>query len=305
MSFFIAYHPSYVHDVPEGHRFPMEKYKLLYEQLHYEGILEDAHLISPECIDLSHVYAVHEKSYVDKLLSLACSPKEQRASGFEHTPQLIARELRIMEGTRKCAEAVIHGGVALNIAGGTHHAYTDRGEGFCLLNDLAIAAQWLLNHQHAKKVLIIDLDVHQGNGTAEIFRNSTSVFTFSMHGRDNYPLRKETSHLDIALPSNTTDSLYLSQLNECLADIFHSFEPDFVLYQCGVDVLSSDKLGHLSLSQNGVKLRDQCVFRWVQERNLPLVCSMGGGYSEHIRDIVNAHMWVFRLGSQYSFKNSW
>lgn len=193
MSFFIAYHPVYVHAVPPGHRFPMEKYHLILEQLRYEGLLEEAAVLSPEIIALEHVHRVHSPEYVDRLIQLQCTDREQRVSGFRHNQALIERELRIMEGTRLCAEAVLDGGIALNIAGGTHHAFTDRGEGFCLLNDQAIAAQWLLDQTRFQRILIVDLDVHQGNGTAEIFRDEPRVFTFSMHGADNYPLKKEKS----------------------------------------------------------------------------------------------------------------
>ena len=191
MSFFVAYHPSYIHSVPSNHRFPMEKYGLIHQQLQYEGILEESEFLQPSLIDLNIVRQVHSEEYLTKLLTLNCSPREQRVSGFIHNEELIQRELRIMEGTRLCAEMVRNGGAALNIAGGTHHAFTDRGEGFCLLNDQAIAAKWLLDQHLFKRILIVDLDVHQGNGTAEIFRDVPEVFTFSMHGGANYPMHKE------------------------------------------------------------------------------------------------------------------
>lgn len=298
MSFYIAFHPSYIHDIPIGHKFPMEKYQLIYDQLAYEGLSEVASLVHPNQIALEHVLAVHKETYVNDLLSLKLSPRQQRVSGFVHTADLIDRELRIMEGTRLCAEHVIHGGIGLNIAGGTHHAFTDRGEGFCLLNDQAIAASWLLKNGHAQRILIVDLDVHQGNGTAEIFQNNPSVFTFSMHGAGNYPLKKETSDLDIALPGKIGDKEYLNILEDNLSQVFQQFSPDFVFYQSGVDVLATDKLGLLGLTQEGVRKRDEFVLKMAHNYDLPLVCSMGGGYSKHIRDIVNAHMHVFRLGYQ-------
>lgn len=303
MSFFIAYHPVYVYAVPVGHRFPMEKYRLLYEQLAYEGILEDATVLVPELIDLEIVKLAHEAAYLEKLLTLQCTDKEQRVSGFQHNHALVERELRIMEGTRLCAEAVRNGGVALNIAGGTHHAFSNRGEGFCLLNDQAIAAKWLLDNGYAKRILIVDLDVHQGNGTAAICQNDERIFTFSMHGSDNYPLKKEISTLDIPLPSKINDADYLSLLETHLSQIFSDFSPDFVFYQCGVDILATDKLGLLAVSHTGIQQRDAFVFACVQQTNVPLVCTMGGGYSEHIRDIVNAHMHVFRLANQVVVKN--
>ncbi|TSJ38987.1 histone deacetylase family protein [Fluviicola chungangensis] len=298
MSFFVAYHPSYIHSVPSTHRFPMEKYGLLYQQLQYEGMLEKADFLKPELADLEIVRRVHSEAYLEKLLKLNCSPREQRVSGFVHTNELILRELRIMEGTRLCAEMVKNGGAALNIAGGTHHAFTDRGEGFCLLNDQAIAARWLLDKQLFKRILIVDLDVHQGNGTAEIFQNVAEVFTFSMHGAANYPIHKEKSDKDVALETFLDDKAYLDILTRELGSVMESFEPDFIFYQCGVDILESDKLGKLKVTQNGIRLRDEWVLHRAKEKNIPVVCSMGGGYSKDVRDIVNAHMHVFRLAHQ-------
>ena len=295
MSFFVAYHPSYIHSVPANHRFPMEKYGLLYQQLQYEGLVEAREFVEPELIDLDIVRKVHSEEYLDKLLNLNCTPREQRVSGFVHNNELIERELRIMEGTRLCAALVKNGGAALNIAGGTHHAFTNRGEGFCLLNDQAIAAQWLLDEQLFKRILIVDLDVHQGNGTAEIFRNTPEVFTFSMHGRANYPMHKEESDKDIHLETFLDDRSYMEILRSELTGILETFEPDFIFYQCGVDILESDKLGKLKVTQRGIHSRDEFVLSITKQRNIPIVCSMGGGYSKDVRDIVNAHMHVFRL----------
>lgn len=296
MSFFVAYHPVYVHAVPEGHRFPMAKYQLLYQQIQLEGILDNDSFLQPKTIDPSWVNRVHDPEYVRKLISLKCSPREQRVSGFEHNEALIQRELVIMEGTRLCAEKAWETkGVGLNIAGGTHHAYTNRGEGFCLLNDQAIAAQWLLDTGKAKRILIIDLDVHQGNGTAEIFQNNDAIFTFSMHGEANYPLKKEVSNRDVHLPTGIGDAAYLSILEHELNSCCTEFNPDFIFYQCGVDVLESDQLGKLSLSIHGVKERDRMVFQFAKDQDVPVVCSMGGGYSKELRYIVEAHMNTFRL----------
>lgn len=298
MSFFVAYHPSYIHSVPSNHRFPMEKYGLIYQQLQYEGLLEPEALLTPDSIDLKYVRQVHSPVYLEKLLNLNCSPREQRVSGFVHNEDLINRELRIMEGTRMCAEAVINGGVALNIAGGTHHAFSDRGEGFCLLNDQAIAAKWLLDQGLFQRILIVDLDVHQGNGTAEIFTDVPEVFTFSMHGGANYPMLKEKSDKDVDLETFTDDKTYLNRLKSELSSVLDEFKPDFLFYQCGVDILESDKLGKLKVTQNGIRLRDEFVLNSAKQRDIPLVCSMGGGYSKEVRDIVNAHMHVFRLSHQ-------
>ncbi len=299
MSVRVAYAPVYVHPVPENHRFPMEKYHLLHRQLLFEGTIAPSEFFEPEIIQTEHVLAVHTSEYFDKLLQLQCTPREQRVSGFIHSEELIRRELTIMEGTRLCAEWALSGGMALNIAGGTHHAYTDRGEGFCLLNDQAIAAQWLLDQKLAKNILIIDLDVHQGNGTAEIFSNNPQVFTFSMHGASNYPLKKELSDCDIAVPDGTGDMVYLNLLREQLVYLLETMKPDFIFYQSGVDVLATDTLGKLSLTLDGCKERDRIVIQEAKDRNLPIVCSMGGGYSKDIRIILEAHANTFRLAHYF------
>ncbi|MBP5984508.1 MAG: histone deacetylase [Fluviicola sp.] len=299
MSFFVAYSPVYVHPVPENHRFPMEKYSLLKDQLLYEGIIMQAELFDPQVIDAEFVLRVHSSDYYEKLIQLSCSLREQRVSGFVHSKELIERELIIMEGTRKCAELVVDGGIAFNIAGGTHHAFSDRGEGFCLLNDQAIASVWLLENTAVKRILIIDLDVHQGNGTAEIFQDNPAVFTFSMHGQSNYPLQKEQSDLDVGLQDYCDDETYLQLLSDKLVDMQHQFQPDFIFYQCGVDVLASDKLGKLGLTLAGCAKRDALVFAFANQLTVPIVCTMGGGYSPEIRSIIEAHTNTFRQAQKY------
>src|SRR5690606_28452477 len=212
----IAYHPIYKHPLPEGHRFPMIKYELLPQQLLHEGTAAASDFYTPSLPDMQHVLAVHAKQYVDDLLNLTLNPKAVRKIGFPLSAELVERELRISQGTIWGCHMALKHGIAFNIAGGTHHAYSNRGEAFCLLNDQAIGAQYLINTGLAKKVLIVDLDVHQGNGTAEIFEGNNDIFTFSMHGKSNYPFKKETSDLDIALPDNTGDAEYLSILEETL-----------------------------------------------------------------------------------------
>mgnify|MGYP001950028747 FL=1 len=190
----------------------------------------------------------------------------------------------------------------MNIAGGTHHAFTNRGEGFCLLNDIALGSNFLLKEGLAQKILVVDLDVHQGNGTAEIFRNEARVFTFSMHGAKNYPLRKEQSDLDIDLPDGAEDDEYLSKLAKTLPMLIEMVQPDFIFYQAGVDVLATDKLGRLGLSLNGCKERDAIVFEQCKKNNIPVAVSMGGGYSERIATIVDAHVNTYRLAQEYFFE---
>ena len=210
--------------------------------------------------------------------------------GFVQNQQLVDRELTLVQGTIEAALWALHAAeVGFNIAGGTHHAFSDRGEGFCMLNDQAVAAAYLLAHTAVRKVLIIDLDVHQGNGTTEIFRHDPRVFTFSMHAEGNYPFVKEQSDRDIALPTGTTDAAYLSILTSVLPEIITAHQPDFVFYQSGVDVLSSDKLGKLSLSVQGCADRDRFVFNLCRQYHLPVQCSMGGGYSPQLSAILRSH----------------
>lgn len=295
----VAFDASFVHPLPDGHRFPMEKYDLLPRQLLLEGTLEQEDFFAPGQLDLAHAGRVHAASYLQNLTTLNLSPREQRKTGFVHSRELISRELHIMEGTRACAEfALKHKGVGMNIAGGTHHAFSDRGEGFCLLNDQAIAARWLLDNQLVQKILILDLDVHQGNGTAEIFAEEPDVFTFSMHGEHNYPLHKEASDLDVAVKDGTGDEAYLQLLEQNLDSVLNHFQPDFVFYQSGVDVLASDKLGRLAMSLQGCMERDRIVFNTVKQLGVPVVCSMGGGYSPEIRTIIEAHANTFRMVQQ-------
>lgn len=291
----IAWHPLYAHPLPEGHRFPMLKYELIPEQLLHEGTITPQNLFSPEPVSEDIILLTHEKTYWEQLRDLTLPAKEQRRIGFPLNAQLVERELRITQGTIDAAHFAIAHGIAFNVAGGTHHAGSNWGEGFCLLNDQAITANYLLNKSLAKRILIIDLDVHQGNGTAEIFQHEPGVFTFSMHGDKNFPFKKEVSSLDVPLNDGIQDDEYLSALNVNLKKAFESARPDFVFYLSGVDVLSTDKLGKLALSKAACKERDRMVLQACKDKNLPLQVSMGGGYSIDIRDIVDAHCNTYRL----------
>lgn len=297
----IAYNPIYRHPLPEGHRFPMSKYELIHDQLLYEGTCQPANFFSPGLVDDRWVLAVHTADYVRQLKTLSVPPVMVRRIGFPLSEELILREWMITQGTIDCSRFALQFGIALNIAGGTHHAFPDRGEGFCLLNDVAVAARYMLDQQLATKVLVIDLDVHQGNGTAVIFRQEPRVFTFSMHGKDNYPLHKEQSDLDVALPTGMTDDAYLNQLAETLPRLLKEQKPDFLFYISGVDVLKSDRLGKLNLTREGCKQRDEFVFEQARKEGLPMVVSMGGGYSPRMADIVEAHCNTFRLAEKLYF----
>lgn len=290
----IAYHPIYAHPLPPGHRFPMVKYELIPAQLLYERTIEQRHLFAPEPTAEENILTTHDAHYWQQLKELTLPSAAQRRIGFPLDAQLVEREIRIAQGTIDGAIYAQQNGIAFNVAGGTHHAGSNWGEGFCLLNDQAIAANYLLKHQLAKRILIVDLDVHQGNGTAEIFEKEDRVFTFSMHGDKNFPFRKEKSDLDIPLADGTGDEEFLSTLNKQLPLIIQKHQPDFVFYLSGVDVLESDKLGKLSLSKQACKQRDQIVFETCIKHGLPIQVSMGGGYSEDIKVIVDAHCNTFR-----------
>lgn len=297
----IAWSPIYCHPLPEGHRFPMEKYNLLPEQLLYEGTIKDSNFFSPSFLQEKWILNTHQQSYFERLKSLNLNKSEIRKTGFPLCQELVQREIQIMQGSVQASVFALEFGIGMNIAGGTHHAFSDRGEGFCLLNDIAIASNFLLDNNLVKKILVVDLDVHQGNGTASIFDGNSSVFTFSMHGASNYPLHKESSDLDIGLPDQTSDAHYLKILKETLPGLIDSFEPDFIIYQSGVDVLGSDKLGRLAMSISGCKERDKMVLELAKINAIPIMCCMGGGYSEKLSHIIEAHANTFRLAQDLYF----
>lgn len=297
----IAWTESYVLPLPPNHRFPMSKYEILPQQLLYEGTIKSENIFQPLPLEERWILNTHDVDYWNKLSALSLSPQEIRRTGFPLTTELVQREIVIANGTVQCALHALGFGIAMNIAGGTHHAFTNRGEGFCLLNDIAIAAIYLLQTALVKRILIVDLDVHQGNGTAQIFRDDNRVFTFSMHGAHNYPLIKEISDLDIGLPDHADDNFYLSVLDANLKNLLDQVQPDFIFYQSGVDILDTDKLGRLNVSREGCKQRDRLVLKSAKENGIPLVACMGGGYSPDFRDIIEAHANTFRLAQEIFF----
>lgn len=297
----VAWTPTYVLPLPPHHRFPMSKYEVLPEQLLHEGTISVDNIFNPDPIDPAAVLLTHDKIYLEKLLTLTLSPPEIRRTGFPLDKRLVDREMHIVNGTLQCAHYALQNGIAMNIAGGTHHAFTDHGGGFCLLNDIAIAANVMIHADLVKKILVVDLDVHQGDGTAEIFRSEGRVFTFSMHGANNYPHRKEQSDLDIGLPDNTQDRIYLATLSDTLQRLMEEVMPDLIFFQSGVDILETDKLGKLAITRAGCKQRDRIVLQTAHRNRVPLVASMGGGYSENFRDIIEAHANTFRLAQEIFF----
>ena len=298
----IAFDRNYIYPLEKGHRFPMVKYELIPEQLLREGTCTEDNFFAPKILSEDDALKTHDKSYYDRLCNLNLTKKEERPIGFPMSKELVSRERRIARGTVECCNFSLKYGVSLNIAGGTHHAFYDRGEAFCMLNDQAIASNVLLaNQKSIDKILIIDLDVHQGNGTASIFNNSSNVFTLSFHGKNNYPFRKERSDFDLEFDDNTDDEFYLKKLKKHLPEVVEKFEPNFIFYLSGVDVLSNDKLGKLGLSLAGCKERDRFVLDLCKNNKIPLQISMGGGYSTNLRDIIEAHSNTFRLAQEIFF----
>lgn len=297
----IAFRPEYVQFLPEGHRFPMEKYDLIPKQLLLEGTCTEENFFTPHRPDEKYIFAVHSAEYFYDLLNLKIPRRPARKIGFPLSRSLIYREQIIAGGTLQACEFALENGIAMNIAGGTHHAYSAHGEGFCMLNDQAIAARYLQQKPGVDQILIVDLDCHQGNGTAKIFEDDPSVFTFSMHGGKNYPFKKENSDLDIEFDDGTGDEAYLSKLKETLPNLIEEVNPDFVFYLSGVDILESDKLGRLHCSIEGCKERDRFVLETLKEANLPVEVSMGGGYSKEIKYIVEAHANTYRLAEDIFF----
>jgi acetoin utilization deacetylase AcuC-like enzyme len=297
----IAYHEIYQHPLPEGHRFPMIKYELIPRQLLREGIITSENLFEPAPATDETILLTHDAGYWSRMKNLELTASEMRKIGFPLSAQLVEREARIAQGTVDCALYAMKYGVSLNVAGGTHHAFTDKGEGFCLLNDFAVAANYLLQHKLAERILIIDLDVHQGNGTAQIFAGEPRVFTLSLHGKENYPFFKEKSDLDVELTNGIGDDDYLILMKQYIPQVIENFNPQIVFYLSGVDVLATDKYGKLRLSQEGCAQRDRLVFNWCRDKHIPVAVAMGGGYSLKISDIVNAHCNTYKAASAIFF----
>lgn len=295
---YISYSDDYVINLPEGHRFPMEKYELIPSQLLYEKSYELENFFAPGLVESRRLERVHDPAYINKVEQGRLHSKEQRRIGFPWSEELVRREKIIVQGSIEGALRAKEYGVSFNAAGGTHHAYPGHGEGFCIFNDIAVAAQFLLDEGLVSQILVVDLDVHQGNGTAAIFRNTPQVFTFSMHGAKNYPLRKENSDLDLPLEDHTKDSEYLAVSKKHLPELLNRLKPDFVFYQAGVDALNHDRLGKLDLSIQGLKERDRFVFESLQAAGVPVQVSMGGGYATRLRDIVESHCNTYRIAAE-------
>ncbi|MGE3536314.1 MAG: histone deacetylase [Candidatus Tectimicrobiota bacterium] len=293
---FVLYHPGYVVDLGEAHRFPMAKYRLVYERLLLEGTLDGVRLLQPEPVAVADLLLVHTQDYVERFLRGQMALKDMRLLGFPWSAALARRARLATQGTLSASVlAWEQHGLAANLAGGSHHAFADHGEGFSVFNDIAVAIRVLQHDYGLQRALIMDCDVHQGNGTAAIFRGDPQVFTCSLHGAKNYPFRKEQSSLDIELPDGTTDDAYLEVLCAHLPRVLECFQPQMVWYLAGVDPYAGDKLGRLALSLDGLRQRDAYVLQTCWQAGLPVVTTMGGGYAPQIEDVVEAHCTTVRL----------
>lgn len=297
----IAFDPIYRHQLKNGHRFPMEKYDLLHEQLLRHNICSSDNFFAPSPIDKQILLSTHDEGYYNDLVHLSLPKLEARKIGFPLSDLLIKREHIIAQGTIQNTQFAREYGISMNVAGGTHHAYRDRPGAFCMLNDQAIAANYLIDHDLAKRIMIVDLDVHQGDGTASIFEHQDSVFTLSFHGEKNYPFKKQKSDFDLPFQDNVGDEVYLKALKCHLPKIVEEFEPEFIFYLAGVDVLKTDKLGRLGLSMEGCKARDRFVLQLCKNYNIPVQVSMGGGYSPEIKNIIDAHSNTFEVAQDVFF----
>lgn len=294
------YTDHFVLPLPSGHRFPMEKYSKLRNLV---GTVEGIELVeAPAASDTQILYA-HDPQYLIKIIQGNLDSKEQREIGFPWSEKMVERSRRSAGATVAACKAAMSEGVAVNLAGGTHHAYRDMGSGFCVFNDSAIAARALQKEVSSKlKIAIIDLDVHQGNGTASILQQDSSIFTLSMHGENNFPFKKEVSDLDFGLADECEDQTYLQALENCLDELDTRFRPDSLIFLAGADPHEGDRLGRLKISSEGMCLRDQAVLQYALDRNLPIALSMAGGYGKEIESTVQIHFQTIKTALQFQRK---
>jgi acetoin utilization deacetylase AcuC-like enzyme len=297
----IVYHPHYVAPLPQGHRFPMVKFQKLYDLLRKDGILNPENLYQPEIPDQSLLELVHTPDYIENYCQGTLDNKAQRRIGLPWSTELVRRTCTAVGGTILTAKLALEYGIACNTAGGTHHAFPDFGSGFCIFNDLAIAARVLQKSGLVKQVLIVDLDVHQGDGTAFIFQNDPKVFTFSMHCEINFPSRKQTSDLDVPLPEGLDNDGYLQILANYLPDLLSQVKPDLVLYDAGVDTHVGDRLGKLALTDEGIYRRERQVLSTCRAGGYPVACVIGGGYAEEMESLVYRHSLLHRAARDVYF----
>ncbi|PJF30453.1 MAG: histone deacetylase [Candidatus Thermofonsia Clade 1 bacterium] len=293
------YTDIFVLPLPEGHRFPMAKYRLLRERLLASGVITPERLCVPHAATDTELLRAHDADYVRRVQDGELSPQEIRRIGFPWTPAMVERSRRSSGATIEACYAALQDGVAVNLAGGTHHAFRDRGGGYCVFNDAAIAARTLQAEGLARRVVILDCDVHQGDGTAAILRDDPTIFTFSIHAESNYPFHKEQSDLDIGLPDGTTDDAYLAALEYGLHESLQRANADFAIYLAGADPYEKDQLGKLKLSLAGLAARDHMVLSACHRAGLPVAIAMAGGYAKRVEDIVDVHYQTVAIAAQY------
>jgi acetoin utilization deacetylase AcuC-like enzyme len=290
----IFYTDQFVLPLPEGHRFPMRKYALLRQRVAESGIVAPDQMIIPHAASNAELLRAHTADYVWRCQAGALTPQEIRRIGFPWSPQMVERSRRSSGATIEACRAALEDGVSANLAGGTHHAYADHGEGYCVFNDSAVAARAMQAERRAERVVIIDCDVHQGNGSAAILAGDDTIFTFSIHGAKNFPFHKEQSDLDIALDDSTGDAEYLAALDHGLCQAIELSRADLAIYLAGADPFADDKLGRLALSKQGLAARDRMVFEYCRQAGLPIAITMAGGYAREIEDTVDIHFQTLR-----------
>jgi acetoin utilization deacetylase AcuC-like enzyme len=296
--FAVVYHPDYVAPLPDAHRFPMPKFKILRDLLLRDGVVESEQIFQPELPDLELIQLVHTAEYVQAYCAGTLESKAQRRIGLPWSKALAHRTRIAIGGTILAAKLALEYGCACNTAGGTHHAFPDYGSGFCIFNDLAIAARTLQDLGLVKQILIVDCDVHQGDGTAYIFRHDDSVFTFSMHCEANFPGKKQQSDLDVPLPIGLDDDGYLQILASHLGDLLSQVKPDLVLFDAGVDTHVSDRLGKLSLTDRGIYRRERMVLSNCKAGGYPVASVIGGGYGNDMSALVYRHSLLHRAAQE-------
>jgi acetoin utilization deacetylase AcuC-like enzyme len=275
--------------LPEKHTFPKQKYALLRKRLLESDVVEFGDFRIPRSASIEEITRVHDEDYIRRLVNGELTPKEIRPIGLPWSRQIVERARRSVGGTIEACQAALADGIAVNLGGGTHHAFRDRGQGYCILNDAAIAVRALQNQRLAGNILIVDCDVHQGNGTAALFQHDPTVFTFSIHGKNNFPYKKEAGDLDIALEDGTVDRDYLRALKHGVESALELFAPDLAIYLGGADPFMDDRFGRLSLTKDGLAQRDQIVFQYCHEAGLPVAVTMAGGYARNVQDAVDIH----------------
>jgi acetoin utilization deacetylase AcuC-like enzyme len=294
----VFYSDRFVLPLPEGHRFPMKKYSMLRERVYEEGICGPGELRVPHPVTDQEILRVHDPAYLKKVVTGTLTDKEMRRIGFPWSKRMVERSRRASGGTLEACRVALKEGLAANLAGGTHHAFTNRGEGFCVLNDSAIAARALRAEGLVEKVAVLDTDVHQGNGTAAILRGDPNVFTLSIHGAKNYPFRKEESDLDVPLPDGADDGAFLAALSGALDRVLDLRSWDLAIFLAGADPFEDDKLGRLCVTKEGLAERDRMVLEGCRDHDIPVVVTMAGGYARQVEDTVDIHFQTVKRAAQ-------